>query len=118
PDNEWQLIVALARYAGLRIPSELLGLRWTDVDLPGGRMTIKSPKTSHHAGKESRIVPVFPELRQYLEAAWWDEATEGKEFVITRHRDANANLRTQLERIIERAGLTPWPKLFQTMRAS
>ena len=30
----------------------------------------------------------------------------------------NANLRTQLQRIIKRAGLTPWPKLFQDLRAT
>ena len=38
--------------------------------------------------------------------------------VITRYRDRNANLRTQLQRIIENAGLSPWPKLFQNLRAS
>ena len=34
----------------------------------------------------------------------------------TRYRDANANLRTRLARIIERAGLEVWPKLFQNLR--
>ncbi len=29
---------------------------------------------------------------------------------------ANANLRTQLHKIIQRAGLTPWPKAFQNLR--
>ena len=38
--------------------------------------------------------------------------------VITRNRDTNANLRTQLLRIIAKAELTPWPKLFQNLRAS
>jgi hypothetical protein len=33
-------------------------------------------------------------------------------------RMKNANLRTQLERIILRAGLKPWPKLFQILRAT
>jgi hypothetical protein len=56
-------------------------------------------------------------LRPYLEAAW-DEAALGTEFVITRYRDTNSNLRTHLERIIELAGLTPWPKLFQNLRAT
>jgi hypothetical protein len=32
--------------------------------------------------------------------------------------ECNANLRTQLERIIGRAGLTPWPKLFQNLRST
>ena len=34
------------------------------------------------------------------------------------YRDTNTNLRTQLRRIIRRAGLTPRPKLFQNIRAS
>jgi len=30
----------------------------------------------------------------------------------------NCNLRTQFERIIKRAGLTPWPRIFHTLRSS
>lgn len=40
------------------------------------------------------------------------------EFVISRHRRTNINLRTQFERILTRAGVKPWPKLFQNLRAS
>lgn len=32
PDTEWKLIIALARYGGLRCPSEHFALRWGDVD--------------------------------------------------------------------------------------
>ena len=39
------------------------------------------------------------------------------DYVITRYR-GNANLRTQLQKIIKRAGVTPWPKLWQNLRAS
>lgn len=39
-----------------------------------------------------------------------------KAHFISRYRDANANLRTQLERPIAKAGLKPWPKLFQNLR--
>ena len=38
--------------------------------------------------------------------------------VVTRYRAENTKLRTQLERIIRRAGLEPWPKLLQNLRAS
>jgi hypothetical protein len=37
---------------------------------------------------------------------------------VTRYRDADQNLRTQMLRIIRRAGLTPWPKPFHNLRAS
>ena len=38
--------------------------------------------------------------------------------VITMRRASNSNLRTQLIRIIRRAGLEPWPRLFQNLRAT
>lgn len=63
------------------------------------------------------MIPLFPELRPHLLAAF-EEAGEGEEHVITRYRDANANLRTQLHRIIKRAGLEPWPKTFQNLRST
>jgi len=116
-DSEWKLIFALSRYGGLRCPSEHLALRWIDVDLIAGRMLVTSPKTAHHEGKEHRTVPIFPELRPYLVDAQ-EAAPDGAEFVISRYRDSNTNLRTQLERVIKRAGLTPWPKLFQNLRST
>lgn len=64
-----------------------------------------------------RVVPIFPELRPYLEAAF-NLASPRTVNVINRYRKANANLRTQLERIIKRAGLKSWPKLFHNLRAS
>ncbi len=122
PDAQWKLLFALSRYGGLRCPSEHLGLRWSDIDRERDRIIVRSPKTEHHEDKELRVIPLFPELRPYLEAVR-DEVNPGIDVpfsspVITRHRDVNANLRTQLLRIIKRAGLTPWPKLFQNLRAS
>ena len=45
-------------------------------------------------------------------------AADGSVYIITRYRDTNTNLRTQLNRIIRRAGLEPWPKLFQNLRST
>jgi integrase len=117
PDAEWQLILALCRYGGLRCPSEVLALRWVDVDWERSRFTVRSSKTEHHEGKDRRIVPIFPELLPHLADAF-DRAEPGQEHVVTRSRNDGVNLRTQLERIIERAGLVPWPKLFHNLRAS
>jgi len=110
PSIEWKTILALARYGGLRCPSELAVLRWKDVNLPEGRMMIDSPKTG------LRVCPIFAELRPYLEAAW-DAAPEGAEFVLPGIR-ATTNLRTRFTTIIKAAGLVPWPKLLQNLRAS
>ncbi len=117
PDVQWRLIFALARYGGLRTPSETLLLRWADVDWERGRFTVHSPKTSHHEGGDSRVVPIFPELRPLLMQAF-EEAEPGTEYVITRYRTTGVNLRTQLMRILARAGLKPWPRLFQNLRSS
>jgi len=117
PDAQWRLLFALSRYGGLRCPSEHLSLRWRDVDWERSRITVRSPKTERHEGGESRQIPIFPELRPYLEEVW-EQAEPGTVYVITRYRDNNANLRTQLERIIRRAGLTPWPKPFQNLRST
>jgi integrase len=32
PSIQWRLLIALSRYAGLRVPSEAFRLRWADVD--------------------------------------------------------------------------------------
>jgi integrase len=117
PDAEWRLIVALARYGGLRTPSETFALAWGCVDWERGRVRVVSPKTECHPGREARMIPLFPELRPHLEAVF-DRAEPGTTHVISRHRLASANLRTQLLRIMDRAGVKSWPRLFQNMRAS
>ena len=51
----------------------------------------------------------------------WDmlpENTASTEPIITRYRSAAQNLRTTFEKIIRRAGLEPWPKLFQNLRST
>ncbi len=126
PNGTWKLLIALSRYAGLRVPSEALSLRWQDVDWERGRLTVPSPKTQHLAGRGYRVIPLFPTVRPFLEAAW-DEAPEGAEYVMPeeyRRRAqgpggwANANLRTTLAKVVRRAGLEPWTRLWHSMRAS
>ncbi|MCX7428954.1 MAG: tyrosine-type recombinase/integrase [Planctomycetia bacterium] len=118
PDAQWRLLFAsLSRFGGLRCPSEHLALRWGDVDWERNRITVHSPKTEHHEGRESRQIPIFSELRPYLEVVW-EQAEPGTEYIVTRYRSGNANLRTQLERIIRRAGLEPWVKPFQNLRST
>jgi len=117
PDAEWRAMFALARWGALRCPSEILALAWTDVDWERGRLRVPSPKTAHHAGHAERIIPLFTEVRQALEELW-DKTPEGTVYVINRYRSTAVNLRTQLERIVRRAGLKPWPKLWQNLRAT
>ncbi len=124
-NHDWRTIVALARYGGLRCPSEVLSLRWQDIDWDGKRIIVPSPKTAHH-GKETRIIPLFPELKVALDDAW-EMAPEGAVYVVDeKYRLSansktgwrNCNLRTTFKKIVERAGLKPWPKLFHALRSS
>ena len=126
PDHHWRLIVALARFGGLRTPSETLSLRWQEIDWDQNRFVVTSPKTEHHEGGQRRVVPLFPELRPFLDESL-ELAPDGDVFVVdARYRKAamgsggwaNANLRTTFHKIIKRAGLTPWPKVFQNLRSS
>jgi len=124
-DRNWRLIVTLCRFAGLRCPSEVLSLRWEDIDWNGGRIVITSPKTEHHEGKDSRQCPLFPEVRTELEKAL-PTRSEGAVYVVESYRQhcntakgwRQANLRTQFERILKRVGAKQWPRLFHGMRAS
>ena len=109
--------VVLSRFGGLRCPSEHMALRWEDVDWERNRVTVRSPKTEHHPNGASRQIPLFPELLPHLRQAF-EEAEPGTEFVITRYRESSQNLRTPLGKIIKRAGLEPWPKLFHNLRST
>jgi len=117
PNAEWRLIFALCRFGGLRCPSEYRELTWADIDWDRKRIRVTSPKTEAYEGKGEREIPICPELRPHLEAVW-EQAQVGEEYVIPRCRKANVNLSTQLLRIIRKAGLTPWGKVFTNLRAS
>ena len=116
-DDEWRLMVALARFGALRVPSEPLLLTWGDIDFEAGRITVHSPKTEHHQGKGSRVMPLFPELRPSLQAVH-EPGVANDAPVIRRYRETTVNLRTRLLKTLKRAKLDPWPKLWQNMRAS
>ncbi len=125
PNAAWRGLLALSRFGGLRVPSEAIILRWEDIHWDSDRMTIRSPKTEHHVGKASRVCPLFPELRPYLEDLH-ALAPKGAVYVLEALRPLGAdrgnwagmNFRTQLERIISRAGVVPWPKLWHNLRSS
>jgi integrase len=116
-DPEMKLIVILARYGGLRVPSEPLAMKWGDIDWARERITVHCIKTERHEGKGTRVIPLFPEIRPYLDAVY-DAAEEGTEFVITRHRLPPKSLRRRLDVAITLAGVEAWPKPFHNLRAT
>lgn len=116
PDVEWRLLIVLSRFGGLRVPSEALALKWTDVDWAGMRMKVHSRKTEHHEGGGVRSVPIFPEVAEHLQRAF-EQAPDGAVFVIGRYREG-CNLNPQLRRIVKRAGVAQWPRTWHNLRAS
>jgi len=117
PDAEWRALISLARHGGLRTPSESLALEWSSVDWAAGRVTVHSPKLEHLPGGGVRVIPLFPELRRHLEEAY-EMAKDGATHVIARYRDPGVNLRTQFQKIIGRAGVEPWGRLWTNLRSS
>lgn len=110
-DQEWALIFGLCRFVGFRCPTEVLALRWQDVDWESSKLRVDSVKTG------LRWCPIFPELRPLLDQAF-SEAPVGATFCIQAYRGSEQNLRSQLHRIIRRAKLEPWEKAFVNLRAS
>lgn len=110
PCEDWRIILAFARYAGMR-SHETRIQRWEDIDLVNKRMLIRSNKTP-----PVRSCPIFPELLPHLLRAR-EMAEPGAEFVQNRYTP-DANIGTTLEKIISKAGLVAWPKLLQNMRAT
>ncbi len=89
-------------------------------------LIVPSPEADRCAGKGSRTIPLFAELRPYLlEAAGLAEPGQthvvgGKYLAAALGPKGwrNCNLRTQFERLIRKAGLEPWPRLFHNLRSS
>jgi integrase len=112
---DWKL--AVSRFGGLRIPSELRTLRWVDVLFDEQKGAVHATKTKRIEGKAVRGLPMFPEseplLRDALEAA-----ADGAEFVFGDESRRHANLGTQFRKIVKRAGFKPWPRLQHNRRGS
>jgi integrase len=123
PSAEWRALIAFVRLTGCRVPSELVGLTWADVDLITKRIVIRSPKTAHRGGKHAmRSCPIFPELLPYLQELA-DAVGPGVDVPMSAPlfpmaRNPKVNLRTGLSKMIVRAGLTVWDKLFVNLRSS
>jgi len=115
-------VIALSRFGGLRTPSETLELAWQDVDLTSRRLTVRAPKTEHFEDGGIRFCPIFDELYPFL-SELQDAVKPGIDCpmsspVITRWTSSAQNLRTPFLKVLRRAGINAWPKLFHNMRAT
>jgi integrase len=113
--QEDRCLLGLARFGGLRVPSEIIGLRWSDVDWELRAMKVISPKTAG-CGKDSRLVPLFPELYDLLLQAH-SSSGGGSEFILPTLR-IHTNLNVRVRRLIKAAGVETYPKVMHNLRAS
>lgn len=128
-DNRWQVIIGLCRYAGLGNTSETLSLKWSHIDWDRKRMFIPVSKLEHIEGREIRECPIFPDLLKILEYAYELNLSRDNpsEYVCdadsyraaaqTAEGWKNSNLRTQFLKLLKKAGVEPWPRVFHSMRA-
>ena len=73
---EFRLLVIMGRYLGVWVPSEIVPLKWGDVDWENMRIVITSPKTKRHRDRDKRVCPIFPEVAPALRGVW-EAAPEG-----------------------------------------
>ena len=115
PDAEWRLLFGLARYAGLRIPSESHRLTWADVDFERARLTVHSPKTERWEGHDQRVVPITPKLMALLRERF-ETMPEGEMPLVT--IGGKGAVIRRVRRIWAKASVEPWARLWQTLRSS
>ena len=106
PNHPWKVLVGLARYAGLRVPSEAFSLTWNHVDWETRCISIAEQKTS------ARVCPILPELYPILRQAF-DQKSDEKVLKLS-----YGNIRRKFPGIIAKAKLKPWEDMFQTLRRS
>ena len=119
-----RLIISLARIGGIRCPSELCGLRWSEIDWKGKWFWVHSSKTEHHVGKGKRQVPLFQELERCFQD-FYDTLPEGcDDFVFPEESDisptisSKKSLSSWVKKVALRAGVELWKKPFQNCRSS
>jgi integrase len=118
-DPELKLVLMLARFAGLRVPSELRAMRFSDIEWEHDKIYIRSPKTEHHKGGEGRYIPLFHQVRgPLLDAVERESGVSGGLAFGGLSPVTNVVLRRRVAMLLQRLGIKPWPRLFQNLRAS
>ena len=118
PSSTWRAIIALGRLGGLRMPSELVNLKWEHINWDNGTILVTSPKTKRY-GKAQRTIPLYIRLETEL-ADHFELTGSTSEYVIDNPvlRRRNANLRTSFNRIREKAGVVAFDNPFRNLRLS
>jgi hypothetical protein len=106
-DDYERLIIVLARYGGLRIPSEIRKLRYCD-------FTDTLIKIHKDTKTGARDVPLFREVKEIFNRL---SGVPG-DMIFSGNLVKDWGSWQMLANTIERIGLTRWPKLFVNLRSS
>ena len=117
PNQEWRTIIALARIGGLRCPSEIQHMRWSDINWAESQFLVRSSKTERHDWHRERTVPLFDGLREELQRLFDLVKPNDNDFVI-QHQGGNWHLCYKFKRIAVAAGLGNITYPFTNMRRS
>jgi integrase len=106
PDRKMHALFATAICTGLRI-GELLALRWREVNLAEGRLTVIDSKTEAGAG---RAIDLWPELRDelttYKASTAYGDPADYVFATATGRADTRGNVAKRLKRVVQRANET------------
>lgn len=110
PTPYWRALIALSRFGGLRVPSEVVRLNWDDIDWKRKSITLWRDRDG--IKKRERTFPLFADLRPYLEDI---RGTSGPVLVPAL---SHKTFRARLEGFIAAAGVTQWERIWHNLRAS
>ena len=114
PNMNWRLLLSLCRLAGMR-RGEALNLTWSDINWEGNNIRIIAKKEWQPKDKNSRNVPLCPELQKLLLDAY-NQAQPGQKRII--EGIVTVNLWRDFNVLLQRAGVSEYPKPFHTLRKS
>lgn len=103
-----RVAIAMSRYGGIRMSSELRGLTWSLIDWERKRITICDTKRG-----TDRVIPLFPEIASVLHDHPRDVPLCG-ELINLSHGAIVQRFAAQLRA----CNIAPWPALWHSMRAS
>ncbi len=110
----WRLLLGLTRYAGLR-RGEALSLRWDCIQWDKSRLEIVANDEWTPKDRDSRIVPICPELHALLLEAF-EAAEDGQMLVILAGAIVVKNTSRDFTVLCKRAGVTRYRKPLHTLR--
>ncbi len=134
-NSQERLFLVLARYGGLRIPSELQFMEWGDFHVAEGFFVVKTPKKEKKINQDrgyftdyaTRRVPLFPEIEEAFQEYFEDFPEGGPKLLFSedprlpvpfRVAVTSQGLTSRLKKVVRRAGLKLWEKPFQNLRST